>query len=505
MRACAAVVGRPWIGAWLVAILVAPWIHPRAPLAVVEGLGVLLLPPVLFVMTGIVERRMWAPLWALAAVFLGERVWALSWEGSLLERLVLLAIAAISAAALLWATGPGARIAEALAGRWRGAAIALGRAGLLVLAVAAASNVAGGVSLARLLTSLVVRSAYLAVVLYAAALLVRGALSLLLSAGALGGVRTLARYRDVIRSRGTVAIDLAAVALWLFAVAANLGIQSVLRDEIGGFLGRQWGIGTVRFSFGTAIVFVATVYVSVLVSRLLRAVLEEDVFPRVELPRGAPATLTTVVRYGAITLGFLLALAVAGIPIDRLTIVFGALGVGIGFGLQTIVNNFLSGLILMFEKPIQVGDTVEVGGLSGRVRRIGVRASTIETFDGAEVIVPNGTLVSDQLVNWTLSHRSRRVEIEVGVAYGSDPRRVIALLREAALSHPGTLREPAPEGLFRGFGDSSLDFSLRFWTGDFEEWMRLRSEVAVRVHEALVGAGVEIPFPQRDVHIRSGG
>ena len=173
-------------------------------------------------------------------------------------------------------------------------------------------------------------------------------------------------------------------------------------------------------------------------------------YPRVSLPRGVPATVTMLARYAVISLGFLIALSIAGIPLDRLAIVLGAFSVGIGFGLQTVVNNFVSGLILMFERPIQIGDAVEVSGLVGRVRRIGVRASTIETFDGAEVIVPNGTLVSSQLINWTLSSRSRRIEIQVGVAYGTDPEKVLALLRDAPKGQPGVLSQPEPMAIFRG-------------------------------------------------------
>jgi small-conductance mechanosensitive channel len=503
VRACASVVGHPLMGASLVALFLTREFHPRAPLAFDEVVWLLTLPPLLAVMTGVVTPRMRAPLWALAGLFAIERIWELTWAGSVLERLVLLGMTVISAGVLFWTIYPGKRAAEGFANRWWRAMTFAGRIGLAALSVSVFSNLLGNVTLARLLTSTVVRSAYLAVSLYAVALVLRGTLTLFLASGAGRSIRTLARHEELIRNRAGIAIDLLAVGWWTFRVLSMTGFGSVLLGASGGLLNKQWGIGAFRFSFGTALVFLAAVYASVLLSRLIRVLLEEDVFPRVDLPRGVPGTLTMLIRYGVITVGFLLAAAVAGIPLDRLTIVFGALSVGIGFGLQTIVNNFVSGLILMFERPIQVGDTVEVGGLLGRVRTIGVRASTIETFDGAEVIVPNGTLVSDQLINWTLSNRNRRIEVQVGVAYGTDPAKVMSLLRDAALSHPSTLAEPEPFAIFRAHGDSALTFSLLFWTSDFDNWLKAKSDVTVRVDALLREAGIEIPFPQRDVRIRS--
>jgi small-conductance mechanosensitive channel len=146
---------------------------------------------------------------------------------------------------------------------------------------------------------------------------------------------------------------------------------------------------------------------------------------------------------------------------------------------------------------------VEVGGLLGEVKRIGIRSSTISTFQGAEVIVPNGNLISDQVVNWTFSDRRRRMEVKVGVAYGTDPERVLALLRQVAADNNGVLADPAPVALFLGFGDSSLDFELRAWTPLFEDWIQTQSELTVAVNQAIVAAGIEIPFPQRDLHLRT--
>jgi small-conductance mechanosensitive channel len=158
-------------------------------------------------------------------------------------------------------------------------------------------------------------------------------------------------------------------------------------------------------------------------------------------------------------------------------------------------------LILLYERPIQVGDTVEVGALTGEVRRIGIRSSTVRTFQGAEVIVPNANLISEQVVNWTLSDRQRRIEIPIGIAYGTDPQRVLAILTEVAKASPEVLQDPEPLALFRGFGDSSLNFELRVWTA-LSNFLEVHSHIALAVNAALEEAKIEIPFPQRVVSIK---
>jgi len=204
-----------------------------------------------------------------------------------------------------------------------------------------------------------------------------------------------------------------------------------------------------------------------------------------------------------LVIGFLAAAAAAGFDIGRFTLVAGALGVGVGIGLQNVVNNFVSGLILLFERPIQLGDVVEVGQVSGTVKRIGLRSSTIRTYDGAEVVIPNSEFVSNQFINWTLSDRQRRIIVPVGIAYGTDPERVLELLLGAAKATPKVSPHPAPEAQFIGFGDSSLDFELRVWTLNFDDWVSVRTLLAVTVNTRLREAGIEIPFPQRDLHLRS--
>ena len=231
--------------------------------------------------------------------------------------------------------------------------------------------------------------------------------------------------------------------------------------------------------------------------------LDEEVYPRVNLPRGVPFALSTLGRYAILLVGFIVAVGALGFDLDRVTILLGAFGVGIGFGLQNVTNNFVSGLILLFERPVQVGDRVELVDLSGQVKRIGIRATTVRTWDGADVIVPNAMLISDRVINWTLAYRLRRITIPVGVAYGTDPRAVIDLLSEVARGDARICRDPAPIVVFVGFGDSSLDFQVRVWTDQEEDWIAVRSDVAMAAHDAMRDARIEIPFPQRDLHLRS--
>jgi small-conductance mechanosensitive channel len=177
---------------------------------------------------------------------------------------------------------------------------------------------------------------------------------------------------------------------------------------------------------------------------------------------------------------------------DRLTVLIGAFGVGIGFGLQNVINNFVSGLILLFERPIQIGDAIEVDGVTGTVYRIGIRASVVRTFEGADVTIPNGNLLSQRLVNWTMSDRHRRIEITFSVPYGTDPDSVFDALREAAAENAHILAEPSPQPLFTGFNEKLLDFSLRAWVADNDQWVRARSDLVRAIQRRLSKRGIEV-------------
>jgi potassium efflux system protein len=204
-----------------------------------------------------------------------------------------------------------------------------------------------------------------------------------------------------------------------------------------------------------------------------------------------------------VVVGAALTLAALGIDMGKVTLLAGALSVGIGFGLQNVVNNFVSGLILMVERPVGVGDVIERGTLSGTVTRIGIRSSTVRTGQGAEVIVPNGDLVSKEVVNWTRSDRKRRYDIDVRVAPDSDPEKVMRLLVEAAADVPEIISNPPPRAMFKGFGDSSVDFTLLAWVPTVDVGLQAQNALRVAILRKLGAAGIAIPFPQRDLHIQA--
>ena len=266
----------------------------------------------------------------------------------------------------------------------------------------------------------------------------------------------------------------------------------------------QWGWGAIRLSLGDLIVFALTIWVSFMLSAAVRLLLAEDVFPRVRLARGMPLALSLVIQYVLIFGGFTLALAALGVDLTKLTILAGAFGVGVGLGLQSLVNNFASGLILLFERPIHVGDVVQLTGVSGEVRHIGARATLVRTADGAEVFVPNSQLITQALTNWTYSDLRRRIVIPVKVAYGAAPQRVTELLTGVAAKHPQVIDQPPPGAVFLGFGENSLDFELRAWTDRFGDAEAIQSQLADSVYTVLTEARIDLPVPRRDVRMWMG-
>lgn len=288
---------------------------------------------------------------------------------------------------------------------------------------------------------------------------------------------------------------------WLNISLNNFAIKNEVVEVFLKIYTHQYHIGTTSFGINNLMAFILAIYISIWISQIIVFVLEEEVFVRRSVDKGRSGTIKILLRYSIITFGFMFALAAAGIELQKISLIIGALGVGIGFGLQSIFNNLVSGIVLALERPIKVDDIIEVGDLTGIVKNIGFRSSRVRTYDGAEVIVPNGDLVSNQMINWTLSDRKRRLKINVGVSYDSDPDVVIEILKEVAESHVDVEKVPEPRPRFLGFGESSLDFQLLFWISDYENGFSIETDMLLNLYKKLKDKGIEIPYPKRDIRI----
>jgi len=274
-------------------------------------------------------------------------------------------------------------------------------------------------------------------------------------------------------------------------------VQSVFMDAFTGIT-----IGNFTLSLSDVFSAIVTFFVILLATRFLQRTLDSRLFAGTNADDGFRNSFRTLLGYAGLVIAILAAIGVVGLDLSNLAIIAGALSVGIGFGLQSIVNNFVSGLILLFERPVKVGDWVVTSSGEGYIKKISVRSTEIETFDRASVIVPNSELISNSVKNWTHKDRGGRVIVPVGVAYGSDMKKVREILYKVADDQKHILKTPAPFVYFKEFGESSLDIELRFFITNMPDILFIRNEVRFAILEAFHEHNIEIPFPQRDLHIK---
>jgi len=344
---------------------------------------------------------------------------------------------------------------------------------------------------------------YTAFVLLAFRLAANGLVAIALVEQPLARLRALAHHRALVERRIGSLLDLLVVCAWVWTALYRFELLSPVGDVLSSALGARLHIGDLDLAIGRLLGFAAVVVAAYLITRVVVFLLEEDVYSRMELPRGVPYALSTLTRYALLLAGFLVALGTLGLDLTKVTVLVSAFGIGIGFGLQQIISNFVSGLILLFERPVQVGDAVQLGDLGGHITRIGIRSSTVLTPEGAEVIVPNSKMIEDRVTNWTLSDRRRRVDLEVGVEFEVDSERILALLVEVARRDRRVSADREPEALLVKFGEKSSEFHLRVWTTE-ANWMRLRSDLGVAVQRALRELRDEVA-PQPDAKGSSEG
>ncbi|TFF30404.1 mechanosensitive ion channel family protein [Mucilaginibacter psychrotolerans] len=379
---------------------------------------------------------------------------------------------------------------------------------IILLIGSGVCNVFGRVTLSKILGVTAVYNLWLALGMYYLVQIIMQSVFLQLEANK--NSNSLSSFIDfkMLQTKFRSILTVLAGLLWLIMLTQNLSVEDAVFTYIKNFLTENRSLGgtNTQFTFQSIIIFIAVIWLSSVVAKIISYLY--DVAGRsgtdIDLLKKKNRTSTLLIKLAVFAVGFLLAITASGFPLDKITIIISAFGIGIGFGLQNIVNNLVSGLILAFEKPIQIGDIIEVDGRSGTIMEIGIRSSKIATSDGAEVIIPNGDLISHHVINWTLSNSNRRIELIIGVAYGSDIEKVKNTLTNLLCNRTDIMDDPAPLVFVHNLNESSVDFRLLFWAADITTWLSLKSHILTDIYITFAKEGIEIPFPQRDLHIKTG-
>lgn len=488
----------------LVPVLFSYLLAPLAPAALISLAILVSFIPILTLLPPLVSERFGIMLYFVVGLYVFNAFisW-LSFSAVLKRELQVLTIGFVFLI-LAWLLRPSSR--KRFESKTRGRKIVLlgMRACLVAIGIALLANFFGYVKLSQFLFIACIYIAFIAISVFTGVRVFKILLLAAVESDAAQRLAVVRQHRAAILRWMPRILDWGGALLWIFAALDLLG----LRDDVSGWLtaALQFRIAgrSTDITLGDVLGFFVILALGYLFSSGLRFVLREEILSRFHLARGLPELISTTLHYLILVLVVLAAVKAGDVQLNKLTLLTGAFGVGIGFGLQNIINNFVSGLILQFERPIHIGDVLELeAGAAGTVTRIGIRSSTILTAQGAEIIVPNSNFISNRVTNWTLTEAQRRVDVPIGVAYGTELKLVMDLLYEAAALHPDVLTQPPPVAYFKQFGESSLDFELQFWVMMQSNWFRVRSEVLSSVLQALDKAGVEIPFPQRDLRLRS--
>ncbi len=304
----------------------------------------------------------------------------------------------------------------------------------------------------------------------------------------------------------TIQLPVEQANVWRNQILPPIVLMVTMLHAVG-LLDNFWKFGIpvsgIRLTVGTILVALLIIYLSLLLSSIVRDFLGDRFLPGAGIERSATEIIATLVGYAIVVTGLFTALSVVGIPLNTFTLIAGGLSVGLGFGLQELMSNFVTGFVLLFEGSIRPGDVIQVGDTLGMVEDIGIRSMRITDVDNINLIIPNNRFLSDMVTNFSQDDPRVRVHVAVGVAYDADPREVEKALLEAAQQHPDVLPEPAPSVYFTDFGDNSLNFDLLVWSVNAFEIAKLSSDLRYNIWDALTSRKIEIPFPQRDIHIRS--
>lgn len=490
----------PFSTALLISIFFTGWIYTNAPIAFGELMILLVLIPVLRLVPGIFISELRKPIYFLTGICLLNVLESIVGDYVLLQRLLLALVTIIAVPLLACWLRPGSLVYKIKSRLSYTLVLSLSILTLILSLASLVTNVIGIFPLGHVLVSGMVKILYVSIAMYAIAMVLDGFVVLLIRRRSTQALHIVQTYTRQMERKIIFFIHLVLIFFWLRMMLRTFGLYQSTWDWFSGIVDNKWKLGAIEISLGAVFSFIIILVIAFILARVVQIILEAEIFSRLKLPRGVPGAISTLTRYFIIGFGFFLAISAIGVNLGKFGLLAGAMGVGLGFGLRNIIENFVSGLIIIFERPIEVGDTIEVGEVFGNVEKIGIRSSTVKTFDGSEVIVPNASLISNQVTNWTMSDRQRRIKLPVKVALGNDPHKTLELLIKVAREHQGVLDSPEPLVTFNGFGDNYLDFTLYYWVSD--NILQIKTEVALGVHDTLKDAGIDTPRPKGDFNLR---
>lgn len=488
LRRAGRVFDMPLVSALLITMLVSTWFYPRAPRSLWTIIGVLGTAPVLVFVRRMIDTSLYPVLYAVIGFYLSDRLRDIFSPLPGVSRLMLLVESLLAVLFYYWAL----RRSKLVSGVATSSQITVWRLIRISSAVlffcfiiAVGANVGGFTRLSDLLVRTALGSAYAAVVLYALMRVGEGVVQGFMSVPPLSMLGMVQRHQPLLLARINRWLRWAAGLCWIGLTLQAPGMLQPLTATVYAAWNASFTIGTFSLSVESVFLFLFVLWAAYTLSRISRFVLEEEVFPKLRLERGLPYAITTMLHYILLLSGLILAVGAIGVDMTKFTILASAFSVGIGFGLQNIVNNFVSGLIVLFERPIKVGDVIQIDDVTGRVQRIGIRASVVRSTNGSDVIIPNAKLISDKVTNWTLSTQLRQIVIPIITKSDANPTEFKALLLQLARNNKWVVETPVPEALFIKRGLDTFEFELRVWTGELDAWFEVRSDLTTEIDAAL--------------------
>lgn len=369
---------------------------------------------------------------------------------------------------------------------------------IFLIIIGITGNIIGMVSLSKFIARGVLTSTLLGVVIFLVVKVITSLIIVFFNVRESSNIKAISTLIDVSNRRIQPALNWIGFFIWVKFTIQGFDLYDVLMMWLENIMQIEWLVGEVTISLGGILAFLSIIIVTILLAKLVATIFQDEWMIEI-LPRGASSAMSLILRILIVSIGFYLGLSAIGVDLSKLGFVIGALGVGIGFGLQNIVSNFISGLILAFERPINIGDAIEIDQEMGVVTNIGVRSSNIKTYTGAEAIIPNSDLISKKVVNWTLSNRDRRSKILMKTAPTADPNKVIELFNSIASNHKSTFKTPAPKTYFYGYDETgNLSFALMFWT-TFSDTLKTNHAISLEIFEKLKEEGINAPAPVRRI------